>query len=183
MKKATYSLSLDPRDSSATIQVSDLLNSIITRAQIILLWGPNQNKWIMWFCWGQSPKKTKLFLVSDTIGSIWQTAKLKTPWTEITGETGGHTVRMKLGRGPPAAPQTRCRQSNNSIPKTEVTRTGSVAGSNNLAGRQGMCIHRVKPIQSGAGTGQDWGREQQGRKVRWRAEKAGTENPGIKDFF
>lgn len=139
MKKATYSLSLDPRDSSATIQVFDLLNSIITRAQIILLWGPNQNKWIMWFCWGHSPKKTKLFLVSDTIGSIWQTAKLKTPWTEITGETGGHTVRMKLGRGSPSAPQS----SNNSIPKMEVTWTGSVAGSNHLAGRQGMCIHRV----------------------------------------
>lgn len=91
---------------------------------------------------------------------------------------------MKLGRDPPSAPQTRCQQSsNNSNPKTEVTRTGSDTGSNNLAGRQGMCIHRVKPTQSSAGTGEDWGREQQGRKVRWGAEKAGTKNPRIKKKF
>lgn len=74
-------------------------------------------------------------------------------------------VRMKLGRDPPSAPQTRCRQSSNTAtPKTEVTRTGSDAGSNNLAGRQGRCIRRVKPTQSSAGTGKDQRREQQGRE-------------------
>lgn len=105
---------------------------------------------------------------------------------------------MKLGSDAPSAPQTRCQRSSHiSAPETEVARVGSDAGGSNLAGRQGMCISRVKQTQSSAGTGKDRtekggageGGEASlaGTRARQRFKKqeqvpVGTENPRV-NFF